>query len=92
MKYLFYHKELNIWQSRWIEFLKDYEFGLNYLPSKANVVVDALSKKSLHVSWIMVEVELIESFKDFHLGVSLNPHSLRLNHVEVTSDFKGQIT
>jgi len=29
-----------------MEFLKDYDFELHYHPGKANVVVDALSKKS----------------------------------------------
>ena len=38
-----------------MEFLKDYDFGLNYHPSKVNVVAVALSRKSLHVSWMMVK-------------------------------------
>ena len=33
-------------QHRWIEFLEDYDFTLHYHPSKANVVADALSRKS----------------------------------------------
>ena len=33
-------------QRRWMEFLEDYDFTLHYHPSKANVVVDALSRKS----------------------------------------------
>jgi len=44
---------------------KDYDFGLNYHPSKANVVVDALSRKTLHMSAMMVkELELLEQFRD----------------------------
>ena len=43
LKYLFSHKELNIRQRRWMEFLKDYDFSLQYHPGKANVVADALS-------------------------------------------------
>ena len=63
LKYLFDQKELNMKQRRWMEFLKDYEFDLNYHPSKAKVVADALSRKSLDASWIMIkEIELIESF------------------------------
>ena len=50
LKYLFDQKELNMRQGRWMEFLKDYELGLNYHPRKANVVADALSQKSLHAS------------------------------------------
>ena len=33
-------------QHRWMEFLEDYDFTLHYHPGKANVVVDALSRKS----------------------------------------------
>ena len=76
-----------------MEFLKNYDFGLNYHLGKANVVVDALSHKTLHVSWMMVKkVELVERFRDLNLRVTLTPHSIRLNQIKVTSDFKGQIT
>ena len=91
-KYLFDQKELNIRQRRRMEFLKDYEFRLNYHPGKANVVVDALSRKSIHSSWMMVkEDELVKSFRDLNLIVVLTPDSLRLNQLRVTSDFKSQI-
>ena len=33
-------------ETRWMEFLEDYDFTLHYHPSKANVVADALSRKS----------------------------------------------
>ena len=33
-------------QRRWMEYLEDYDFTLYYHPSKENVVVDALSRKS----------------------------------------------
>ena len=32
-------------QRRWIEFVKDYQFDIQYHPGKANVVADALSKR-----------------------------------------------
>ena len=63
-----------------MEFLKDYEFELKYHPSKANVVVDALSRKSLIVVWMMIkETELIESFQDLNLGISITLHIIQLN-------------
>ena len=43
LKYLFNHKELNMRQIKWMKFLKDYDFGLNYYIGKANIVADALS-------------------------------------------------
>ncbi|KAK9087232.1 hypothetical protein Syun_029626 [Stephania yunnanensis] len=46
LKYLFIHRKLNTSQRRWFEFLKDYDFTLDYHPSKVNVVVDALSRGS----------------------------------------------
>ena len=33
-------------QRRWMEFLEGYDFTLHYHPGKANVVADALSRKS----------------------------------------------
>nr|KYP36684.1 Transposon Ty3-I Gag-Pol polyprotein [Cajanus cajan] len=50
LKYLFDQNELNMRQRRWMEFLKDYDFQLMYHSSKANVVADALSRKSIHMS------------------------------------------
>jgi len=55
LKYLFDQKELNMRQRWWLEFLKDYDFQLSYHPVKANVVADALSRKSLHMSALMVK-------------------------------------
>ncbi|CAJ2645798.1 unnamed protein product [Trifolium pratense] len=74
LKYLFDQKELNMRQRRWLEFLKDYDFDLSYHPGKANVVADALSRKSLHMSSLMVkELELIEEFRDLSLKGTLVP-------------------
>ncbi|KAA3470768.1 RNA-directed DNA polymerase-like protein [Gossypium australe] len=42
-------KELNLRQRRRLELLKDYELVIDYHPSKANVVADALSRKLLCV-------------------------------------------
>ena len=46
-----------------MEFLEDYDFTLHYHPSKANVVVDVLSRKSRGVlasvasqEWQMLEI------------------------------------
>lgn len=45
LKYVFSQKDLDLCQRRWMEFLKDYDFSIYYHPGKANVVVDALSRK-----------------------------------------------
>ena len=46
LKYIFTQRDLNIRLRRWIEFLEEYDFTLHYHPSKANVVADALCRKS----------------------------------------------
>ena len=46
LKYIFTQKDLNLRQRRWMELLEDYDFDMQYHPGKANVVADALSRKS----------------------------------------------
>ena len=46
LKYIFTQRDLNMKQHRWMEFMEDYDFTLHYHPGKANVVADALSRKS----------------------------------------------
>ena len=46
LKYIFTQRDLNMRRRRWMEFLEDYDFTLHYHLGKANVVADALSRKS----------------------------------------------
>ena len=46
LKYIFTQRDLNMRQRIWMEFLEDYDFTLHYHYGKANVVADALSRKS----------------------------------------------
>ncbi|XP_070026205.1 uncharacterized protein [Nicotiana sylvestris] len=45
LQHLFKQRDLNLRQRRWLEFRKDYDTTILYHPGKANVVVDALSRK-----------------------------------------------
>ena len=47
LKYLLTQKELNLRQWRRLEFFKDYDCIIDYHPRKANVVVNALSRKTV---------------------------------------------
>jgi hypothetical protein len=46
LTYIFTQANLNMRQRRWLELIKDYDLEVHYHPRKANVVVDALSRKS----------------------------------------------
>ncbi|BBN67772.1 transposable element gene [Prunus dulcis] len=46
LKYLFTQKELNLRQMRWLELIKDYNCIIEHLPGRANMVANAVSRKS----------------------------------------------
>ena len=46
LKYIFMQRDLNMRQRRWMKYLKDYDFTLHYHPGRANVVADALNRRS----------------------------------------------
>ena len=80
LKYLLDHKELNTRQRRWMEYLKDYDFELLYHLGKANVVADALSRKRVHMSAMMMkELELIQKLRDMNLNLYTSADHIRCN-------------
>lgn len=68
---LFDQMELNMKQHRWVELLKDYEFELRYHLCKVNVVADALFRKSLYISHLIIhELHIIQSFRVLNLKMT----------------------
>ncbi|RVX14525.1 Transposon Ty3-I Gag-Pol polyprotein [Vitis vinifera] len=63
-------------QRRWMETLEDYDFALHYHPGKANVVADALSRKSVGQlsSLGLREFEMHAVIEDFELCLGLEGH------------------
>ena len=47
LKYLLTRKGLNLRQRQWLELFKDYDCIIDYHSGKANVVADALSRKTI---------------------------------------------
>ena len=64
LKYIFTQNDLNLMQRRWLELIKDYHLEIHYLPRKAIVVVDALSRKS-YVNVTMASQMPQELYKEF---------------------------
>ena len=79
-------------QRRWMEFLKDFDFTLKYHPGKANVVADALSRKSIHIAFMMLkEQELVEEFRDLNISVHRQLGKLYIGSLQVRNDLETQI-
>ena len=74
LKYLFTQKELNLRKRRWMELLKDYDCTIDYHPSKANVVADALSKKSTGSLAYMQTIQLPLMVELREVGVEVGMH------------------
>jgi hypothetical protein len=80
LKYIFTQSNLNLRQRRWLELIKDYDLGINYHPRKANVVADALSRRS-HVSQLVVRsmpFELCEEFDKLNLRIVANTEAMEM--------------
>jgi hypothetical protein len=80
LKYSFTQSNLNLRQRRWLELIKDYDLGINYHPGKANVVADALSRRS-HVSQLVVDsmpFELCEEFDKLNLRIIVNTEAMEM--------------
>jgi hypothetical protein len=45
LQYLFDQPNLNARKSRWLEFLREYNFVIKHIKGKENKVVDALSRR-----------------------------------------------
>jgi hypothetical protein len=50
---------LNLRQCRWLEFIKDYDVGINYHPGRANVIADALSYKKYCNATLTIGMRLV---------------------------------
>jgi ribonuclease HI len=90
LKNIFTQLNLNLRQRRWLKLIKDYDLGINYHIGKANVVADALSRRS-HVSQLVVDsmpFELCEEFDKLNLRIVVNTEAMEM---EVSSSLLQEI-
>jgi hypothetical protein len=96
LKYIFTQPDLNLRQRRWLKLIKDYDLRINYHPGKANIVADALSRRS-HLNQLIVEqmpFNLCEEFDKFNLRLVANTEVVAMEIDSTLSQDiqKGQLT
>ncbi|KAK9065033.1 hypothetical protein SSX86_016416 [Deinandra increscens subsp. villosa] len=92
LKYIFTQKELNMRQRRWLELLKDYDAKIQYHPGKANVVADALSRKSSgSLSCLTIQPEIISDLLRLGVEVRIKETSGSIAHLKVEPTLVSRI-
>jgi hypothetical protein len=93
LKYIFTQSDLNLRQRRWLELIKDYDLEVHYHPGKANVVADALSRKSyingLQLTFILAELRA--EIEHLNLGFVNNVMELTIEPMLEQDICKGQL-
>jgi hypothetical protein len=77
-------------QRRWLEPIKDYDLGVHYHSGKANVVADALSRKS-HCNCLIVKPLDLSLFHEIEkMGLEIVQHG-SLANITLESTIRDQI-
>nr|GFC11629.1 hypothetical protein [Tanacetum cinerariifolium] len=78
-------------QRRWLELLKDYDTNIQYHLRKANVVADALSRKSGMIAGMKVEEEIIRDMEWLDIKLYIRGQHGYWASMRVEPDFISQI-
>jgi hypothetical protein len=84
LKYFFTQADLNMWQRRWLELIKDDDLEIHYHPGKVSVVADTLGHKA-HCNYLPVV-----SISGEGLGVRITPIMAQYN-VILTPVLRGEL-
>jgi hypothetical protein len=80
LKYIFTESYLNLRKHCWLELIKDYDLEVHYHPGKANIVADALSRKSYvnGLQLTFIPTELRAKIEHLNLGFVNNVMELAI--------------
>jgi hypothetical protein len=80
-------------QRRWLELMKDYDLTVHYHPGKANVVADALSRKSGSslASLITKQAEVFEDMRRLDLYVCVEGVTAQISHLTLQPNLIEEI-
>jgi hypothetical protein len=93
LKYIFTQLNLNLGQRRWLELIKDYDLRNNHHPGKANVVADALSRRS-HANHLIVKSissELCDEFAKLKLVANMDVVEMKVGSSLISRDSERSI-
>nr|GEU92730.1 retrotransposon protein, putative, Ty3-gypsy subclass [Tanacetum cinerariifolium] len=81
---------------RWLELLKDYDTNIQYHPRKANVVADALSRKSGMLANLLIEPEIIKDLERIDIELCIreaysSPFSIYPGSSKMYEDLKQHL-
>jgi len=84
---------LNLRQQRWLELLKDYTLDIKYHPRKANVVADALSRKSkgMPASLLTDETYPVRELEKLQIEIIPPGEQIHLAASQVTSTIEDKV-
>ena len=93
MKYIFTQSDLNQRQHRWLELIKDYVLEVHYHLGKANVIADALSRKSYAngLRMTFMPAELCAEMEHLNLSFVTNAMELVIEPTPEQEIRKGQL-
>jgi hypothetical protein len=93
LQYLITQKELNMRQRRWVKLIKDYDCVIDYHPGRANVVVDALSRKSklLVIEPDDCDEKELTELRQIDAKVEVGPEGSLFAQLRVKSTFREKV-
>jgi hypothetical protein len=93
LKYIFTQSDLNLRQMRWLKLIKDYDLGINYHLGKANVVADALSRRSHgnHLVVTSIPSELCDKFAKLKIVANTEVMKMEVGSSPLQEICRGQV-